>query len=97
MAITQSASLMALGLHGDRGMTRHTSVPALGANVEFKFGRPKYMVRVSYLVNVNSSTQCCGAKLLSAMLDGVMGDLALALFGVFGDNDQNTRGRFPIL
>lgn len=46
MALVQSSSLMTLGLKGDRGMTRHNSVPALMSKpTEFKFGRPDYAVR----------------------------------------------------
>ncbi|CBJ31039.1 conserved unknown protein [Ectocarpus siliculosus] len=48
MALTQSSSLMALGLRGDRRMVRHNSVPSLGSNVvEFNYGRPNFTIKGS--------------------------------------------------
>ncbi|CAM9198963.1 unnamed protein product [Ectocarpus sp. 8 AP-2014] len=48
MALTQSSSLMALGLRGDRRMVRHNSVPSLGSKVvEFNYGRPNFTIKGS--------------------------------------------------
>ncbi|CAM9185097.1 unnamed protein product [Ectocarpus sp. 12 AP-2014] len=48
MALTQSSSLMALGLRGDRRMVRHNSIPSLGSKVvEFNYGRPNFTIKGS--------------------------------------------------
>ncbi|CAM9296741.1 unnamed protein product, partial [Ectocarpus sp. 12 AP-2014] len=48
MALTQSSSLMSLGLRGDRRMVRHNSIPSLGSKVvEFNYGRPNFTIKGS--------------------------------------------------
>ena len=60
MALTQSASLMALGLKGERSMARRiNSVPSLGSNVDFNYGRPNYAVSACVLNGYCCCRSCC--------------------------------------
>lgn len=58
MALTQSSSLMTLGLNRRMGMARNTSVPSLASKVEFSFGRPNHAVRVHTHFSVALRSNC---------------------------------------
>lgn len=59
MALTQSASVMALGLKGERSMARRiNSVPSLGSNVDFNYGRPNHAVSAC----IPNSYCCCRSR-----------------------------------